>query len=230
MARRDFVVDPDPGGEGLIRWIERDANVTRGMDAETFCEVTSANRQRPPISSRLLPVTFVFLDRPPPVGDRFVGEVADIGHGRRRIEILLRRNLLGLAREGPQQLNFRAAGVLVVFQLDVVTLAGHERNRRSGVADGRVLRPVVNQLHIIHPKAHTIVRPSREGVVAANGRFDRAGPADREVIGRDSSARSGGAPLEVDRFIRADSVHRSAQNCRFEVLTMQSGAAGRRAV
>ena len=96
----------------------------------------------------------------------------------------------------PEQPGGGAAAVLVVLHPDGIALAGGQCDR-SAVLGRRVVVPLIDDLHAVHPQPHAIVADRVEGVGPCEGRLDLAGPSCAEGVGANRGRRRAGAPGEV---------------------------------
>jgi hypothetical protein len=144
-------------------------------------------------------------------GERHVRRVA-----RARIQLSGRDDLLRLARARPGQRGDRAAAVFVELELEVVLLAGDEREP-AAVFGGPVVRPIVDELLPVDPQAHAVVAGREEGIRLAEQRLDLTGPTHRKVVDTDARPRCAARPIEVDGRVRARERRRRRERLIVEI-------------
>jgi len=111
-------------------------------------------------------------------------------------------DLFGGGFAAPAEGDLGAAEALIVFELDVVFLAGDEIDG-AGEFGGGVRPPATEDELAVDPEAHAIIGFGVEGVAFGFGGFDFAGPARGESSGGDEGRWRFVVPVEVDGGVGA---------------------------
>lgn len=136
----------------------------------------------------------------------------------------------------PAKEHVGAAGVLEHLDTDVLRLTGLERDRLTGLLLVPVRFPVVDHRPVADPDPEAVVAGRVEGVVAARGGLDTAGPAGGGVFGaarqglerrcqtREFDLRVEGESPEVGEVARAGRGH--AEVLALEAVHLVGGRGG----
>ena len=137
----------------------------------------------------------------------------DVGAARDRGD-LAQRILVGPL---PEQLDRGADGAFVVFQAQIVRLAGDQLDL-AGLEGRGVVAPVVDDQLAVEVEAGAVVGTEREHVEARLGWRKLAGPARREVILGQAGRGAGELPVEIHRGIETNQLGRAGSLLADEVF------------
>ena len=118
------------------------------------------------------------------------------------VKLAARDEALRNAGAGPREAQAGGAEVVVVFEAEVVALAG---GQVEVAGDFRAVShaPGVADKFVAEPEARAVVGVEMEGELAGDGRFELSGPARAEVILLHAGNRLAHFPVEVDRLVEA---------------------------